>query len=147
MFRNGLNIENEFLNCWRTKDDRFPILQKALELHISSQKIGKKRVEINWIFNKQAEWFFRPDNIILCKKMSDEFFYFTSKNGFPTNVGHLNTTTRKNFKNPSLSPENESFVREFYKEDFIIWNYWSQVSLEERLNIDWSKHENPSNRL
>lgn len=146
MRRNLLHVENEFLDCWRTKDSRFPILLKALKLHTATQRIGKNKVEINWVFNRQSAWFFRPDNIILCEKMSEEFFLFTSKNGFPTTVGRLNTTAGQNSMTPYLSNENKAFIKEIYKSDFEIWNYWSQLQLQQRLDIDWSKHESFNNR-
>lgn len=100
---------------------------------------------LNWVVQPQREWFYNPKNIILFNNLNYEWKFICNELSIGDGViGNFNESKKsKSF----FSIESSKFINEFYKEDFIIWNYWSKLPIEERINIDWSKHESFSNRL
>jgi len=109
----------------------------------NKQKIGKDLVDYRWIYSPQSQWFDKPSVIFLFNNFEHEInFFLQQKKESKIKVPNINKTRKINCE---FAKENLSFLQNRYKQDIFIWDYWSKIDLEDRIDIQWSKHENFSN--
>lgn len=93
--------------------------------------IGNKLNKYKWTYSPQSLWINNPRFVIIMDDFNNEFQYFVKKNNIKiSSINKKNSTYRKHDK---LSTESIEFLRNFYKEDFIIYEKYKQMSIEERL--------------
>jgi hypothetical protein len=141
--RCGIFNENDFLVSWCRRDSSFEHIKEVLKMYVDTQRVGSKRFDSNWVFLPQTVWFNNPHTIFTKKSLNEEFSVFSCKFNIRKKLPTLNVTRKTGTK---LSDEALNFIKETYSEDYELWDYWSEKPLQERIEIDWSKHENFSNR-
>ncbi len=141
--RCGIFNENDFLISWSRKDSSFRYVEEVLKMYTDIQKVGNKRFDFNWVFLPQVTWFNDPNIVFTTNHLSKEFDVFGQKFNIRRRLPTLNTTKKTQ---TILSNEASMFLRKMYLKDYNLWDYWSKVDVQDRIDIQWSKHESFSNR-
>lgn len=101
------------------------------EMINSSHYIGEKFNKYKWTYSPQSLWINNPKFVIIMDNFNDELKYFLKKYNLEANINQKNSTIHKN---EELSPKSLNFLRNFYKDDFILYQKYKNMSIEERIN-------------
>ena len=93
--------------------------------------IGIKLNKYKWTYSPQSLWINNPKFVIIMDNFEVELQYFIKKYKIkPSNINIKNSTHHKDYK---LSIKSIDFLRNFYKEDFILYEKYKHTSIEKRL--------------
>ena len=95
-----------------------------------SQKIGTKLIEYKYTYLPQYFWINNPRFVIIMDNFTDEIKYFMNKYKINGNIQCINST--KKIQN-ILSEESINFLKEFYKQDLILYEKYKNITMEDRL--------------
>lgn len=130
---NGYNTPEKWIQLWKNPSHPHhkylldEILNKS-KLH----KVGSKILEYKFTYSPQAEWINNPTYIIFLENYKEEMEYFLKHTRFEIDLNSKTNTKKQNIKF-QYSKESLDFLKEFYKEDFILYEYYKKKSLKERL--------------
>lgn len=141
--RCGIFNENDFLISWSRKDSSFKYVEEVLRMYTNTQKVGSKKFDFNWVFLPQVTWFNNPNTVFTTNHLSKEFGVFGQKFNIRKKLPTLNTTKKTQ---TILSNEASMFLKKMYPKDYDLWDYWSKIDVQDRIDIQWSEHESFSNR-
>ena len=134
----GIKTPSDFVKiCFDKKHPLFDLCQVELSNN-NGHRVSGIKIERSWIYQEQAFWYNKPTHIILFSNLEEELKKIN------LTISHKNSTSKIKFP---WNKQIELGIEKMYPNDFKLWNYWSKLPIEERLNIDWSKHENFSYRL
>ena len=101
------------------------------EMINKSHFIGNKLNKYKWTYSPQSLWINNPKFVIIMDNFEVELQYFIKKYKIkPSKIKKINSTHHKDYK---LSIESIDFLRNFYKEDFILYEKYKHTSIEKRL--------------
>jgi len=95
-----------------------------------THKIGNKLLEYKWTYSPQSLWINNPKYVIIMDHFNNELHYFKKKYNIIGDIKNINTS---NHKNNTLSSKSIEFLIDFYKKDFILYNYYKHKTIKERL--------------
>jgi len=101
------------------------------EMINKSHFIGNKRNKYKWTYSPQSLWINNPRFVIIMDNLNDEFQYFFKKYKIDSTLMEQKNSTYH--KDDQLSVESIHFLRNFYKEDFILYEKYKHMNIEERL--------------
>ena len=94
-----------------------------------SHKIGTNLLEYKWTYAQQYFWINNPKFVLIMDNLNEEIQYLTKKYNMKCVIKNKNSTKKINHE---LSETSINFLREFYKEDFILYEKYQNMSIEER---------------
>ena len=101
------------------------------EMINKSHFIGNKLNKYKWTYTPQSLWINNPKFVIIMDNFDLELQYFLKKYNIKfSNIHKKNSTHHKEDK---LSKESIDFLKNFYKEDFILYEKYKHMSIEKRL--------------
>lgn len=102
-----------------------------LEMLNKSHFIGNKLNKYKWTYSPQNLWINNPKFVIIMDNFESDLQYFFTKYKIKHfNIKKINSTYHKDYK---LSVESIDFLKNFYKEDFILYEKYKNMSIEKRL--------------
>jgi hypothetical protein len=126
---NEINTPEKWIQIMMNENhQQYPYLMK--EMKNVDHKIGDKLLEYKWTYSPQNLWINNPKFIILMDNFNDELQYFLQKHNLEGEIKHINSTKHidKNLSNESID-----FLKKFYKDDFILYEKYKNMSIDERL--------------
>jgi len=100
------------------------------EMLNTNHYIGDKMHKYKWTYSPQSLWINNPKFVIVMDNFNEEIQYFMKKYQLKGDgKAYKNKTKRIEDK---LSKTSLSFLRSFYKEDFIFYEKYKHMSIEER---------------
>ena len=102
------------------------------EMINQSHFIGDKFNKYKWTYSPQSLWVNNPKFVIIMDNFNDEIKYLMKKYNIEANISQKNSTVHKDHK---LSEESVNFLKKIYKEDFILYEKYKNISLEKRINL------------
>lgn len=101
------------------------------EIMNKNHLIGNKKHKYKWTYSQQSLWINNPKFVILMDNFNNDLNYFIKKHNLKSSdLQKLNSTNRID---ETLSIESINFLRNFYKEDYILYEKYKHMSIEERL--------------
>jgi len=108
--------------------------------------IGGRTLTYRWTYTPQAEWVHRPRYVIFYKNLKEELeMVWKTFGASEMNEIKKNTSSRKNIQ---LTPENQAFLREFYRDDYALLEKYRSIPASQRCSGEGlSYHEDGSVQL
>lgn len=132
LIKNKIDTPEKWIQIWSNPNHaKFNILMD--EMLNKKLKIGKKKPKYKYTYCKQSEWINNPKYIILMDNFKEELKIIYNKLGIKKKIFNNNTTEKKN--NTELSEKSINFLKEFYKEDFELYEKYKNINVEERLHL------------
>lgn len=93
-------------------------------------KIGSRNLTYRWIYTPQSEWVWRPGYVVLFENLKEELeMVWKTFGASKMNEIKKNTSGRKNIQ---LTPENQAFLREFYRDDYALLEKYRSIPASQR---------------
>ena len=132
LIKNNIDTPEKWVQIWSNPNHpQHNILMG--EMLNKNHKIGKNKPKYKWTYCKQSEWINNPKYIILMDNFSEELKIIYDKLGIKKKIFNKNTTEKNG--NNELSENSINFLKEFYKEDFILYKKYKDISMKERLHL------------
>ena len=96
-------------------------------------RIGNVIIPYKWVYSPQSFWINNPQYVIIMDNLDDEMKYLMKKIGIDMKIPHNNKTKKSSY---TLSQKSKDFLYNFYKKDFILYEKYKKIPLEERIKID-----------
>ena len=126
LIRNNINTPEKWIQIWMNKEHKHHNLLMS-ELLNKNHKIGDTILEYKWTYTQQYRWINNPKYIIIMDNLYEELKYMN------IDIKHTNKTKKKDIK---LSKSSIDFLKNFYKEDFILYEKYKKIPIEERIPIN-----------
>lgn len=130
LIENKIDTPEKWIQIWMNpKDKQYPYLIDMIKN--KNHKIGNRLIEYRWTYSSQSLWINNPKFVIIMDNFNVELQYFIKKYNIKlSNISKKNSTRHKDDK---LSTESINFLKNIYKEDFILYEKYKNISIEERL--------------
>jgi hypothetical protein len=123
-----IDTPEKWVQVWMNpEDDNYPYLMNMIKN--DSHKIGTNLLEYKWTYAQQYFWINNPKFVLIMDNLNEEIQYLTKKYNMKCVIKNKNSTKKINHE---LSETSINFLREFYKEDFILYEKYQNMSIEER---------------
>jgi len=129
LISNGINTPEKWVQIW--SDPNHTEYDNVMsEMLNKGQKIGKYLPTYKFTYSPQSLWINQPKYVILMENLFEESEYFMKR---------INNDKRLPYKNKTstvtsdLSEKSIEYLTEFYKEDFILYEKYKIMSLEDRM--------------
>lgn len=131
LLKNNINTPDKFITIWKNKNHpQHKILME--EIYNKSHKIGNKTIKYKWTYTPQAKWFNNPKYILIMDNLDEELKYICNTLNMSYNLKKKNTTSKQE---THISKENLEWINNFYKDDWILYNKYKQISFKNRINL------------
>ena len=132
LINNDINTPEKWIQIWSNKQH---IHHKILmnELTNISHKVCDKSTELKWTYAHQYNWISKPKYVLLMENLNDELQYLSRYLNINISISHLNNTKNKNIYD--LSETSVNFLKEYYKKDYVIYDYFKKQDIRDRINI------------
>lgn len=100
------------------------------ELLNKSHFIGNKKNKYKWTYSPQSLWINNPKFILIMDNFNEELLYFMKKYSIDGIITKTNSTEHTNIK---LSTKSINFLKNIYKEDFVLYEKYKNTSIEKRI--------------
>jgi len=126
---NSIDTPEKWVKIWSDKNNcNYKHLMS--EMLNESHYIGKNLHPYKWTYSPQNLWINNPKFIIIMDNFNEEIKYLLEKNSIYKDIPHKNTTRHVD---SFLSEKSIEFLRDFYNEDFILYEKYKNMNLDERL--------------
>lgn len=130
LIENKIDTPEKWVQIWMNpKDKQYPYLIDMIKN--KNHKIGNRVIEYKWTYSPQSLWINNPKFVIIMDNFNVELQYFIKK--YNIKLSNFNKKNSTHHKDDKLSIESIGFLRNFYKEDFILYEKYKHMSIEERL--------------
>lgn len=133
----GISVE-EFVEILSSKNHRQKQdFEYILKQHGGNHNIDGVPVEYSWIYERQSRWFDKPNHVLIMDNLEEEWNTLANALCIKWKLPIKNSTKpyKHNFSENALS-----WIKDFYKEDFELYEKWKKLNIKDRINIDWTKH-------
>ena len=131
LLKNNINTPDKWITIWKNKNHpQHKILME--EIYNKSHKLGNKKIKYKWTYKPQVKWFNKPKYILIMDNLDEELKYICNELNMPYNLKKKNTTTNKE---TPISKENIEWINNFYKDDWILYNKYTQIPFKNRINL------------
>ena len=125
----GIDTPEKWIQIWSNpKHKEYNNLMS--EMLNNNHYIGNKLYKYKWIYTPQYLWINNPKFVIIMDNFDNEMQYLMNKYKLKGNIKKRNTTNNKNTK---LSNKSIEFLINFYKNDFILYEKYKQINIDERI--------------
>ena len=127
---NGIDTPEKWVEIWSNKlNHNYKNLMS--EMLNKSHYIGTNLPTYKWTYSPQNLWINNPKFIIIMDNFNEEVIYFFEK----YNIDYKEIPNKNITKHIDslLSEKSIAFLRDFYKEDFILYEKYKNMKLKERI--------------
>jgi len=126
----NIDTPDKWVQIW--SDPKHPYHDNLmLEMINKSHFIGNKLNKYKWTYSPQNLWINNPKFVIIMDNFKTDLQYFFTKYKIKHfDIKKINSTHHKDY---NLSVESIDFLKNFYKEDFILYEKYKNMSIEKRL--------------
>ena len=126
----NIDTAEKWIQIW--SDPKHPYHDNLMSEMINKNHfIGNKLYKYKWPYSQQSLWINNPQFVIIMDNFNAELQYFIKK--YNIKLSNINKKNSTHHKHDKLSIESIDFLRNFYKEDFIFYEKYKHMSIEERL--------------
>ncbi len=130
LIENKIDTPEKWVKIWMNpKDKQYPYLMNMIKN--KNHKIGNRVIEYKWTYSPQSLWINNPKFVIIMDNFDIELQYFIKK--YKIKFSNINKKNNTHHKDTKLSIESIHFLRDFYKEDFILYEKYKHIGIENRL--------------
>jgi len=130
LIENKIDTPEKWVQIWMNpKDKQYPYLMDMIKN--KNHKIGNKLIEYKWTYSSQSLWINNPKFVIIMDNFNVELQYFMEK--YKIKFSGIKKKNSTHNKNNELSIESIKFLIDFYKEDYILYEKYRRMSIDERL--------------
>jgi len=132
LIENNINTPEKWIEIWSNPhNEHYRMLM--FEMLNRYHRIGNVIIPYKWVYSPQSFWINNPQYVIIMDNLDDEMKYLMKKIGIDMKIPHNNKTKKSSY---TLSQKSKDFLYNFYKKDFILYEKYKKIPLEERIKID-----------
>ena len=125
----GITTPEKWIQIWSNENNP-EHNNLMLEMLNKKHRIGNNKIKYKWTYTPQSAWINNPKFVIIMDNFNDEFQYFKKKYKINGEIKNKNTTKHIDDK---LSKESIEFLLNFYKDDFVLYEKYKRMNIEERI--------------
>ena len=130
LIKKNINTPEKWVNIW--SNPNHPEHNKLmLEMFNKNHKIGNKIFRYKWTYLPQNLWINNPKFVLIMDNFDQELNLFLKKYNIHKPINLFKNNTKKIAN--TLSAESINFLHNFYKEDFILYEKYKNINIEQRI--------------
>jgi hypothetical protein len=132
LLENNIDTPNKWITVWKNKNHPYHDILMDELYNNNNKKVNNKIIKYKWIYTPQETWFNKPKYILIMDNLDEELEYICNTLNMPYNLKKKNKTTNKE---NNISKENLEWINIFYKDDWILYNKYKNISFKNRINL------------